>query len=103
MIRVSADPEGENLRLRRLSAELLDKAAGRLKRAGLELTIDRPSPLTEISERLLAEGGGKTRLVLRLDNMGKQVVLTIPRGLEPSPRQTSELKVLPGVRELREL
>ena len=102
LLKVSADPESENLRLRLLSAEPLDKAAGR-RQKGIQLTIDREDAFDSLAARLAQGGNGKLRLILRLDNMDKDVVLSIPRGIDTSPRQKSELKVLTGVRELKEI
>ncbi len=102
LLKVSADPESENVRLRLLSAEALDQAAARIQK-GVQLTIDRETALQGLSERLTMGGKGRLRLVLRLENMDREVVVAIPHGVEISPRQTSELRVLPGVRELKEL
>jgi DNA polymerase-3 subunit alpha len=102
LLKVSADPDSENLRLRLLSAESLDQAAGRIKK-GIQLTINKQAAFADIAERLAKGGRGKLRLVLRLENMDRDVVISIPRGIDTSPRQTSELKVLPGVCELKEI
>ncbi|MCF6199827.1 MAG: hypothetical protein L3J67_10620, partial [Hyphomicrobiaceae bacterium] len=102
LLKVSADPESENMRLRLLSAEPLDQAAGRLQK-GVQLTIDKETAFPEIAERLNIGGNGRLRLVLRLENMGKDVVINIERGLDTSPRQASALRVLPGVREMKDI
>lgn len=102
LLKVSADPDSDNLRLRLLSAEALDQAAGRIKK-GIQLTIVKPTAFPDIAERLALGGNGKLRLVLRLENMDKDVIVSIPRGIDTSPRQTSEMKVLPGVSDLKEI
>ena len=102
LLKVSADPDSDNLRLRLLSAEALDQAAGR-KQKGVQLTIDKPAALDDIAQRLEVGGNGKLRLVLRLDTMGKDVVVPIRGGIDTSPRQISEMKVLKGVCELKEI
>jgi DNA polymerase III subunit alpha len=102
LLKVSADPESDSLRLRLLSAEALDQAAGRIQK-GVQLTINKETAFPDIAERLSIGGNGRLRLVLRLENMDKDVVVTIPRGIDTSPRQTSALKVLPGVCELKDI
>ena len=85
LLKVSADPDSDSLRLRLLSAEALDLAAGRIKK-GVQLTIDKPAGFGDIAQRLGAGGNGKLRLVLRLDNIDREVVIAIPRGIDTSPR-----------------
>jgi DNA polymerase-3 subunit alpha len=103
LLRVSGEYQEDQLRLRLLAAEPLDKAVGRISRGGVQLTIDKATPLAAIAAKLNGAGSGKTRLVLRLDSLARDVVITIPRGIDPSPRQTGELRVLPGVRDLKEI
>ena len=102
LLKVSADPESEGLRLRLLSAEPLDQAAGRLQK-GVQLTINKETAFPEIAERLAIGGNGRLRLVLRLENMDKDVVISIERGLDTSPRQASALRVLPGVCDMKDI
>ncbi len=102
LLRVSADPDSDNLRLRLLSAEALDQAGGRSKK-GVQLVINKPEALQEIAQRVSKGGNGKLRLVLRLDNMSKDVIMPIQRGIDTSPMQISELRVLAGVCELTEI
>ncbi len=102
LLRVSADPDSDNLRLRLLSAEPIDQAGGRTKK-GIQLIINKPEALTEIAQRVSKGGHGKLRLILRLDNMGKDVFLPTMQGIDTSPAQISELRVLPGVCELTEI
>ena len=102
LLRVSADPDSDNLRLRLLSAEPIDQAGGRSKK-DVQLIINKPEALTEIAQRVSRGGHGKLRLILRLDNMGKDVFLPTMQGIDTSPAQISELRVLPGVCELIEI
>ena len=102
ILRVSAVPDSDNLRLRLLSAEPIDQAGGRSKK-GVQLIVNKPEALTEIAQRVSRGGHGKLRLILRLDNMGKDVFLPTMQGIDTSPAQINELKVLPGVCELTEI
>ena len=102
LLRVSADPDSDNLRLRLLSAEPLEQAGGRSKK-GVQLIVNKPEALAEIAQRVSKGGNGKLRLVLRLDTMDKDVMLPIQQGIDTSPTQISELKVIPGVCELTEI
>jgi DNA polymerase-3 subunit alpha len=89
------------------SLEALDKAAASVQR-GLKLVIGgsavlaRRSDIAEIRE-LLKPGRGEIKLILKLDEKGREVELTMPGRYEVGPMLKGMLSTVPGVLEVIEL
>jgi DNA polymerase-3 subunit alpha len=107
LLTVEAERDGESVKLRVQHLEALDKAAGAVQRglkvvlAG-EAVIARQSEIASIKE-LLKPGRGEIRLVLRLDEKGRDVELAVPGRYEVNPMLKGTLSTVPGVLEVLDL
>ncbi len=97
VLEVEAEAEGETVRVRVQSLSSLDRAAeGRS--AGMKVYVEDPRALGTLAEQVGGKGGeGQFRLVLRLQELDKEVEFELPRGIDTTPRQRSELKLVEGV------
>jgi DNA polymerase III subunit alpha len=97
VLEVEAEAEGETVRVRVQSLSSLDRAAeGRS--AGMKVYVEDPRALGALAEQVGGKGGeGQFRLVLRLQELDKEVEFELPRGIDTTPRQRSELKLVEGV------
>ncbi len=107
LLTVEAEREGDTVKLRVQSLKALDKAAGAVQR-GLKLVMGGSAVLarrTEIASirELLKPGRGEIRLVLRLDEAGREVELAMPGRYEVGPMLKGTLSTMPGVLEVVEL
>ena len=97
LMNVEAEAEGETVRVRVQSLSSLDKAA-EANYAGIRVYVEDPKALAPLAEQLGAKGGeGQFRIVLRLEEMAKEVEFELPQGIDTTPRQRSELKLVEGV------
>jgi DNA polymerase III subunit alpha len=97
VLEVEAEAEGETVRVRVQSLSSLDRAAeGRS--AGMKVYVEDPRALGALAEHVGGKGGeGQFRLVLRLQELDKEVEFELPRGIDTTPRQRSELELVEGV------
>jgi hypothetical protein len=60
--------------------------------------LEETRALQSVAEQLGTRGGqGELRLVLRLDSPAREVEFVLPQGIDATPRQESELKLVEGV------
>ncbi len=94
------------------SLEALDKAAAQLER-GLKLVLDaslvaaKRVKLDELKSHLKAapgagSKGGEVRLLLPLDDQGREIELTLSGRYDVSPSQAGHLSTVHGVLEVLE-
>lgn len=107
LLTVEAEREGDTVKMRVQSIEALDKAAGAVQR-GLRIVFGGNAVLAKKSEiagikDLLKPGRGEIRLVLRLDEKGREVELAVPGRYEVNPMIKGSLSTLPGVLEVVDL
>ncbi|MCL4767350.1 MAG: DNA polymerase III subunit alpha [Hyphomicrobiaceae bacterium] len=107
LLTVEAEREGDSVKMRVQSLEALDKAAGAVQR-GLRLVLGGDAVLARRSEiagirELLKPGCGEIRLVLKLDEKGREVELTMPGRYEVGPMVRGTLSTVPGVLEVVDL
>jgi DNA polymerase III subunit alpha len=70
----------------------------------MEVYVEDTRALAPLAEQVGAKGGeGQFRLVLRLDELAKEVEFELPRGIDTTPRQRSELKLVAGVASISAL
>jgi DNA polymerase-3 subunit alpha len=97
VLEVEAEAEGETVRVRVQSFSSLDRAAED-RSAGMKIYVEDPRALGALAEHVGGKGGeGQFRLVLRLQELDKEVEFELPRGIDTTPRQRSELKLVEGV------
>ena len=94
LLGLQASLEGEEVRLRIVSAEPLDRAASRIGK-GLRIFLHDKNPLAEISGQLRAKGEGEVVLILLTD--GGEVEVKLPGKYAVSPQVAGALKAIPGI------
>ena len=108
VISVEAERDGETLKMRVQSLEALDKAAAAVPR-NMRLVLDsralsaNKSRLAEVRGCLKPSvRGGEVRLILTLDDRGREVEFVLPGKFDVSPQDEGRLSALPGVLEVIE-
>ena len=95
LLDVEAESDGETVRARVQNISSLDNTAEE-RASGLEVILDDPHALTALAEQIgTKRGQGTFRIILRFD--GKEVEFNLPQGVDSTPRQRSELKLVDGV------
>jgi DNA polymerase-3 subunit alpha len=100
IVRVEADADGGEARLRLLGVEPLDKAAAGTA-SGLKVFLRDDSALESISARLSNGGQAPVRLVMQLDD--REVDIAIGNHFTVSPRIKAAIKAIPGVVDVVDL
>jgi DNA polymerase-3 subunit alpha len=104
---VTAEREGDTVKMRVEAIEALDKAVASVQR-GLRLVLDRrvieknASALGQIKARL-KPGKGEIRFVLPLGDRGKEIEIAAAGRFDASPAMAGALSTLPGVSEVLEI
>jgi len=103
LLDVEAEADGETVRVRVQQISSLDGAAeGRS--SGMKVYVEDVRALAPLAEQLGSKGGeGQFRLVVRLDEIAKEVEFDLPQGVDTTPRQRSELKLVEGVASISAL
>jgi len=96
---LSAEAQGDDVRVRIQSAEPLDKAAEKLQK-GLRVFVRDDAPLEAVSRRLDAKGDGEVSIVALL-RAGAEVELKLPGRYKVSPQIAGAIKAVPGVIEVQ--
>jgi len=103
LLDVEAEADGETVRVRVQRLTSLDIAAG-ARSAGMKVYVEDARALAPLAEQVGTKGGeGPFRLVLRLDDLAKEVEFVLPQGIDTTPRQRSELKLVEGVASISAL
>ena len=104
---VSAERDGDTVKMRVEGIEALDKAVASVQR-GLKLVLDRrvieknAGALAQIKARL-KPGKGEIRFVLPLGDRSKEVELSAAGRYDVSPAMAGILSTMPGVSEVLEI
>jgi len=95
--------EGESLRITAQDIQGLDAAAEKAG-GGMRVWLQQTAAVPHIHTLLSREGQGRGRVVLvpRLDDE-QEVEITLPGGLNVTPRLAQALKVLPGIERVEDL
>jgi DNA polymerase-3 subunit alpha len=81
----------------------LDKAA-EARHAGMKIYLDDTRALAPLAEQVGGGGGqGQFRLVLRLDDLSREIEFVLPQGIDATPKQRSALKLVDGVSSISAL
>jgi DNA polymerase-3 subunit alpha len=103
LLDVEAESDGETVRVRVQGLSSLDGAAD-ARNAGMKVYVEDPKALAPLAEQVGAEGGqGEFRLVVQLEGLAKEVEFEVPQGIDTTPRQRSELKLVEGVASISAL
>jgi DNA polymerase III subunit alpha len=95
LLQLQANVEGEDVRVRIITAEPLDQAAARIQK-GLRIFLRDPAPLPSIQERLKGRGEGDVSLVL-MRGVGDEVEVKLPGKFPVNAAIAGALKAIPGI------
>ncbi len=97
LLDVEAEADGENVKVRVQRLTSLDRAA-EARHAGMKIYVEDTRALAPLAEQVGTGGGqGQFRLVLRLDDLSREVEFVLPQGIDATPKQRSALKLVEGV------
>jgi DNA polymerase III subunit alpha len=99
--RFEADVDGEEVRLRLQSVEVLDAAAAQVA-GGLVIVLGDASPVAKIAEKLGNGGRAPVRVVLHAEG-GRQIEIALGNRFTVTPQLKSTFKALPGVLDVLDL
>jgi DNA polymerase-3 subunit alpha len=99
--RFEADVDGEDVRLRLQSVEVLDAAAAQVA-GGLVIVLGDASPVAKIAETLGNGGRSPVRVVLHAEG-GRQIEIALGNRFTVTPKLKSTFKALPGVLDVLDL
>jgi DNA polymerase-3 subunit alpha len=103
LLDVEAEADGDTVRVRVQRLSSLDTAA-EARSAGMKVYVEDAKALAPLAEQVGSKGGeGPFRLVLLLDDLAKEVEFDLPQGIDTTPRQRSELKLVEGVASISAL
>jgi DNA polymerase-3 subunit alpha len=103
LIKVDADVEEDNVRLRLQKVESLEEAAKNIMR-GLKITVGKELDMQALVAALGEKGGrGSIQLGLQLDDFRREVELSLPGRYQISLEQASDLRTLKGVLAVEEI
>ena len=101
LVRVEAEVEGEDVKLRLQGVELLDERADRVEQ-GLEIFVDDTRPLSLVQSRLTNGGNSSVVLNLRLPDE-LEVRVRLGERFTVNPKIKAAIKAVPGVVDVRDL
>jgi DNA polymerase-3 subunit alpha len=104
LLNVTAEAQGDEVRARIQTVELLDRAAAKVQK-GLRIFVRDEVPLDAVAKRLdkvngKAEGDGEVNLIVML-GAGAEVEVKLPGRYKVSPQIAGAIKAVPGVVEVR--
>ena len=108
LLSVEAERDGDTVKMRVEGIEALDKAAAGVQR-GLKLVLDRRllqaggATVAALKSQLKPGGKGEIRLVLALEDRGREMEFVIPGRYDVSPARAGVLATVPGVIEILEI
>jgi DNA polymerase-3 subunit alpha len=103
LLDVEAEADGESIKVRVQGLTSLERAA-EARHAGMKVYLDDTRALPSLIEQVGKNGGqGQFRLVLRLDDLAREVEFVLPQGIDATPKQRSALKLVEGVASISAL
>jgi DNA polymerase-3 subunit alpha len=97
LLDVEAEADGETVKVR-VQRILSLEAAAEARHAGMKIYLEGTRALDSLAEQVGTRGGqGELRLVLRLDDVAREVEFVLPQGIDATPKQRSALTLVEGV------
>ena len=97
LLDVEAEADGETVKVRVQRIVSLE-AAAEARHAGMKIYLEGTRALNSLAEQVGTRGGqGELRLVLRLDDVAREVEFVLPQGIDGTPKQRSALTLVEGV------
>jgi DNA polymerase III subunit alpha len=100
VIRVEADIEGDEVRLRLQGVEILDKASATVQN-GLIIFIRDEAPVDSIARRLKNGGRAPVKLIVQTPT-GREVDITLGNKFTVTPQLKGAIKAIPGVIDVQD-
>ena len=101
LIRVEADVDGEEVRLRLQGVEELERAAAQIT-AGLTIFVRDAKPIDSIAQRLANGGKAPVKLILQMDK-GREVEVILGNKFTVTPQIKGAIKAISGVVDVQDL
>ncbi len=108
LLAVNAERDGDTVKMRVDGLDALDKAVAGVQR-GLKVVLDQrvvqsnAATIAELKSHLKPGGKGEIRIVLALEDRGKEMEFVVPGRFDISPSRAGELATVPGVLEVVEI
>jgi len=97
LLDVEAEADGETVKVRVQRIVSLE-AAAEARHAGMKIYLEGTRALDSLAEQVGTRGGqGELRLVLRLNDVAREVEFVLPQGIDATPKQRSALTLVEGV------
>ncbi|MGC2410788.1 MAG: DNA polymerase III subunit alpha [Methyloceanibacter sp.] len=97
LLEAEAEADGETVKVRVQRIASLEGAA-KARHAGMTIYLEGTRALDSLAEQVGTWGGqGELRLVLRLDDVAREVEFVLPQGIDATPKQRSAFKLVEGV------
>jgi DNA polymerase-3 subunit alpha len=101
IVQVEADVDGEEVRLRLQSAEILDDKATTTVQAGLIIFLRDETPVESIAQRLKNDGRAPVKLIVQLPT-GREVDIALGNKFTVTPQLKGSIKAIPGVIDVQD-
>ncbi|MDQ0393231.1 DNA polymerase-3 subunit alpha [Labrys monachus] len=102
LITVQAAYEGDDVRIRIVTAERLDAAAAKTQR-GIKVFVQGEQALESVAKRLGQRGEGEVFLILQIEAGQREVELRLPGRFLVTPQIAGAIKAIPGVATVQQL
>lgn len=102
LIKMEAELDGENIKCRVQSLEALDKAAANVQKV-IRIMVEPETSLDQILTPVRGRGGGEMRVLMWLEDIEREVEITLPAKYDVSPTAVTKLRYTPGIRHVQEL
>ncbi len=102
LVRVEGEMDEEQMRLRVLGVESLDRKAKSIQK-GLRVRLDKSAAFQEIANAVSTSGRGELFFQVKLEDMQREVEFQLPGHFDVTPQQASRLRTLKGVLEVIEI
>ena len=99
--RIEADTEGEDIKLRLLGVESLERAAAQAV-SGIQIFIRDQKPVESIAKRLQVGGRAPVRLTV-IEDTGREINISLGDRFVVTPQIRGALKAVQGVVDVQEL
>jgi DNA polymerase-3 subunit alpha len=100
VVRVEADVDGEEVRLRLHGVEILDRASAAVQ-AGLVIFIKEEAPVDSIAQRLKNDGRAPVKLIVQTPT-GREVDIALGNRFTVTPQLKGAIKAIPGVIDVQD-
>jgi DNA polymerase-3 subunit alpha len=100
VIKVEADVDGDEVRLRLQEAEALDQATGGLQ-SGLTIFLRDEAPIDSIARRLVNGGRAPVQVIVQLPG-GREVLIALGDRFSVNPHIKGAIKAIPGVVDVQD-